>query len=196
MLNKIERFYKTHEKGILIVVSIMAVMMFIAKNGALKSWEMGASYVDQDTYQHGYSEGVQVTELKYIGYHSPDEYRAVQTEVQFKNEAKSIAKVLYGFSGYNLSPKAKTAIVEVILSRVECPYGEFGDTIIEVCEKEKQWEGYTGNYLEEDYRLVLDILNTEDRGRVTPTGCLFLTCSYGKVTVRTEWNSKSGWEVS
>lgn len=195
----IKRLYYKYEKQIFIVLVCLTLYFMFAKGVGAHCYDFGYNVGTKDaaeaSWAEGYSAGVTETSLKYSAYKSPDEVKEIEAERANKSDARAIAKVLYGVNAYGLSTKAKEAIIEVILSRVECPYGEFGNTIKEVCEKEKQWEGYTGDFLEEDYELAMSVLNYPDRGRVTPNGCLYLTCSRGRVEVRKEWNSKSVWEV-
>lgn len=123
-------------------------------------------------------------------------------EINAKNEEKSteakiMARVLYGINDYHLSENGKKAVFEVIQNRVKCSFGEFGNTIEEVCNKPQQWQGYVedGEYLETDYQLALNFLNDNSGARVIPTNCYFLTVKAGKVIVRTEWNNGSEWTV-
>ena len=120
-----------------------------------------------------------------------------EEEVKVNTEAEAIARVLYGVSAYNLSDNAKTAIIEVIINRAECTYGEFGDTIEDVCNKPNQWQGYVkdGCYLACDYDLANEYLGSNNSARVAPEGCFYLVCGDGYVTVRTEWNGGNSWKV-
>lgn len=112
-------------------------------------------------------------------------------------DAEEVARVLYGVCDYNLSNDAKTAIIEVIMNRANCTWGEFGNTVSEVCSKDSQWQGYVadGNYLESDYELALNVLNNKSGARTVPNNCLFLRCEYGKVAVRQQWDSNNEWVV-
>ena len=60
----------------------------------------------------------------------------------YNEEAANMARVLYGVREYQLSEDAKMAIFETIDSRAKCTYGEFGDTINDVCLKPMQWQGF------------------------------------------------------
>lgn len=118
-------------------------------------------------------------------------------EPVYKDEATQIARILYGLKDYNLSDNAKTAVVEVILNRAS--YGtEFPTTIMGVIEQPNQWQGYVsdGQYLQEDYNLAFNRLNSTDRSRVIPEGCYFMTVSNGKVVVRTKWDGGNTWSVT
>lgn len=107
----------------------------------------------------------------------------------FSEEAANIARVLYGVKDYQLSENAKIAIVETILSRVECTYGEFGDTINEVCLKPVQWQGFVegSDYLKEDYELALNRINDTSGARVSPEGCYWFVVSRDGVEVRSRF---------
>lgn len=114
-------------------------------------------------------------------------------------DAARIARVLYGVKDYELSEKAKTAVIEIILNRVADTDREFRNlnTIEAVCEQPEQWQGYKadGEYLQEDYDLALTVLNNDRGGRVIPDNCYFLLASHGEVVVRTEFNGGNEWRV-
>lgn len=117
---------------------------------------------------------------------------------EYRNpDAEALARLVNGYVGYNLSPKCKKTLMEVVDNRSKCGWGDFGNTIQEVCNKAGQWEGYVadGYYLESDYELALEMLNDKSGARLIPTNCLFLRCEYGKVIVRSEWDSKNEWTV-
>lgn len=116
------------------------------------------------------------------------------------SDAASVARVLYGFRYYNLSKDAKNAIIDVILNRVTCTYGEFGNDIHEVCSKESQWQGYsdTGCYLKEDYELAYERLYGNTSVRSIPENCYWVVAEDGAVCVRTSFevtNSTNTWRV-
>lgn len=121
----------------------------------------------------------------------------VVTVVEKNEEAENIARVLYGVRDYHLSENAKLAIIETIFSRVECTYGEFGDTINAVCLKPQQWQGFSENssYLKEDYELALSYINGDHTARITPEGCYWFVVSNKGVTVRTDFNGGNAWTV-
>lgn len=117
---------------------------------------------------------------------------------EYRNpDAEALARLVNGYAGYNLSSKGKKTLMEVADNRSKCSWGDFGNTIQEVCNKAGQWEGYVidGYYLESDYELALEMLNDKSGARLVPTNCLFLRCEYGKVIVRSEWDSKNEWTV-
>lgn len=120
------------------------------------------------------------------------------SEYQTDYDAACVARVLYGIRDYELSEDAKTAVIEVILNRAECSFGEFGDTVSEVCEKPQQWQGYSsdGKYLKEDYELALEVLHGTNSVRTIPEGCYYLVVKQGAVSARTEWDdSGNEWTV-
>lgn len=118
--------------------------------------------------------------------------RTIEAPV-FSEEAANIARVLYGVKDYQLSDNAKLAIVETILSRVNCTYGEFGDTINEVCLKPLQWQGFVegSDYLKEDYELALNRINDTSGARVSPEGCYWFVVSRDGVAVRSGFEESS-----
>lgn len=112
-------------------------------------------------------------------------------------DAANIARVLYGVKEYHLSDDAKTAIIETIFSRAECSYGEFGDTVTEVCLKPQQWQGFAENsaYLREDYELALSYIEGDRSVRITPEGCYWFVVSENGVTVRTKFEGGNSWTI-
>lgn len=127
---------------------------------------------------------------------APEPTMIVRT-VTTNPEAANIARVLYGVRGYQLSEDAKLAIIETIFSRVDCTYGEFGDTINEVCLKPQQWQGFVedSSYLREDYELALSYINGDHTARVTPEGCYWFVVSEDGVTVRTKFEGGNAWTI-
>lgn len=117
---------------------------------------------------------------------------------KYNEEAANIARVLYGVREYQLSEEAKIAIIETIFSRVECTYGEFGDTVNEVCLKPLQWQGFVedSSYLREDYELALKYLEGDRTMRITPEGCYWLVVSRDGVTVRTKFEGGNSWTIN
>ena len=115
-------------------------------------------------------------------------------------DAASVARVLYGFRYYNLSDTAKEAIIDVILNRVACSYGEFGNDIHEVCAKEAQWQGYddSGCYMKSDYELAYAKLYGNSSVRSIPENCYWVVAEDGAVCVRTSFkvtDSTNSWRV-
>lgn len=127
----------------------------------------------------------------------PSEVTPVSESSQVNEEAANMARVIYGLTDYNLSDNAKIAIFETIESRVKCTYGEFGDTINEVCLKPMQWQGFVegSDYLQYDYELALKYLNDDTGSRLTPEGCYWLTVSNNGVTVRDDFQNGHEWTV-
>ena len=127
---------------------------------------------------------------------TPEPTMIVRT-VTTNPDAANIARVLYGVRSYHLSEDAKLAIIETIFARVDCTYGEFGDTVSEVCLKPQQWEGFVQNssYLREDYELALAYINGDHTARVTPEGCYWFVVSDEGVTVRTKFEGGNAWTI-
>lgn len=124
----------------------------------------------------------------------------VSSEETPSDDVYLIARVLYGLRDYHLSEAAKTAVVEVILNRVDDTAREFRtyNTIEAVCNQPEQWQGYNkdGSYLAEDLEIVKNRLADHSGARTIPEGCFFLKVTNGKVTVRTEWNGGNQWSVT
>lgn len=115
-------------------------------------------------------------------------------------DAASVARVLYGFRYYNLSDTAKEAIIDVILNRAACSYGEFGNDIHDVCAKEAQWQGYDDNgcYMKADYELAYAKLYGNTSVRSIPENCYWVVAEDGAVCVRTSFKvtgSTNSWRV-
>lgn len=115
-------------------------------------------------------------------------------------DAASVARVLYGFRYYNLSDTAKEAIIDVILNRAACSYGEFGNDIHDVCAKEAQWQGYDDNscYMKADYELAYAKLYGNSSVRSIPENCYWVVAEDGAVCVRTSFkvtDSTNSWRV-
>lgn len=115
-------------------------------------------------------------------------------------DAASVARVLYGFRYYNLSDTAKEAIIDVILNRAACSYGEFGNDIHDVCAKEAQWQGYDDNgcYMKADYELAYAKLYGNSSVRSIPENCYWVVAEDGAVCVRTSFtvtSSTNSWRV-
>ena len=111
-----------------------------------------------------------------------------------QNDAEAIARVLSGVSYYALTDNAKKAYIDVIFNRVDCSYGSFGDSVIDVCSKEGQWEGYREDrpYLESDYNLAITKLNGNRMMRSITSDCYWVVCNYdGSVTVRNNFDTNS-----
>lgn len=183
-----KKFYKKYAILILIIM-IFALAFAITARAA---------------FAKGYNSGVREIELKYEiereNEAKAEELRQVANAAEtpkFNAEAQAVARVLYGLSDYQLSDTAKMAVIEVIMSRAKCSYGEFGDDILSVCDKDGQWQGYVkdGPYIQSDYELADQVLNDISRARVTPDGCLYAAVSRGSVSVRKEWDSKNIWTV-
>lgn len=128
---------------------------------------------------------------------APPEPTMIVRTVTTNPDAANIARVLYGVRGYQLSEDAKLAIIETIFSRVECTYGEFGDTVSEVCLKPQQWQGFVkdSSYLREDYDLALSYINGDHTVRITPEGCYWFVVSEDGVTVRTKFEGGNAWTI-
>lgn len=140
----------------------------------------------------------EITELKV---HLQQEISSHKMDIPEEDpDAASVARVLYGFRYYNLSDTAKEAIIDVILNRVACSYGEFGNDIHEVCAKEAQWQGYddSGCYMKADYELAYAKLYGNSSVRSIPENCYWVVAEDGAVCVRTSFkvtDSTNSWRV-
>lgn len=187
-MKNIKLFYRKNAILLLIVLIFILTEIITARAAFSKGYIKGSAEVENNYKIAAEKEAAEKETTKTINL-EVDTHSA---------DAKAIARVLYGLTDYNLTDDAKYAIMEVIQSRVNCTYGEFGDTIQEVCNKPQQWQGYTedGNYLREDYKLAVNFLSNTNRERITPEGCLYLVCYNGYVTVRKNWEDKNIWRVS
>lgn len=140
------------------------------------------------------AEDAQIIPAAEICYEAPEEEKESPDY-----DAECVARVLYGLRDYQLSDTAKTAVIEVILNRVEDKACEFRtvNTIAAVCNQKDQWQGYVfdGDYLRDDYNLSMEVIYGGSHGRIVPEGCYFLLVSRGQVTARTLWNGGNEWTV-
>lgn len=112
-------------------------------------------------------------------------YETLNEEDAEDPDAQDLARILYEFRGYNLSNRSKMAVIDVIMNRVKCEYGGFGDSIHEVCSKPGQF-AYSehGQYLYDDYHLAYDYLYNYHGGTQIPDGYYWLIVEPHLVTAR------------
>ena len=177
----IEEFYIKHNVKILILLLFILSNIVTARVAHSRNYQMGPEAFAEEMP----SEEIVVT---------PEPTPALD------EGALAIARVLYGIRGYELSDNAKTAVIEVILNRVSDDAREFRtlDSVVAVCEQNNAFQNYepNGQYLQSDYDLAYNKIYSSSQARVSPEGCYFLTCEYGKVIVRTEFKGGNKWEVS
>lgn len=111
-------------------------------------------------------------------------------EPQNDTDAEYLARVLYGVKDYELSTTAKKAIIDVIFNRVDVPYGQFGDTIQEVCSMPSQFQGFQedGYFLEKDYNTAQERLAGNYKMRSVPNDCYWFRVERGKVIARNNYD--------
>lgn len=175
----IKRFTKRHESQILcFIVGVLCGLLFL--RGGQHRAEVKAAEVPQVVITEAEAKDPTAGQLKSM------EWQAY----------KDMARVLYGVRSYNLSDTAKKAILDVIVNRVECTYGEFGNTICEVCNKEAQWQGFIpdGHYLQSDYELVEEYMEGNE-GHILPNDCYYLLVGDGYVEARTTWDGGEKYPV-
>lgn len=107
-------------------------------------------------------------------------------ESYHRSEAEAVARVLYGTALHN-SEDGQRAVVWCIINRVESSL--FPDSVVEVCQQDSQWMGYSdGNpILKNLYDLADEELsNWRNNGyRTISPDYLFLTWSRDEITLRT-----------
>lgn len=189
---------KKTEKIIIAVLVVLIFTVFCCKDVAITMRDKALAYSEEVRVEEQEKMEGEITELKV---HLQQEISSHKMDIPEEDpDAASVARVLYGFRYYNLSDTAKEAIIDVILNRVACSYGEFGDDIHDVCAKEAQWQGYddSGCYMKSDYELAYAKLYGNSSVRSIPENCYWVVAEDGAVCVRTSFkvtDSTNSWRV-
>lgn len=189
---------KKTEKIIIAVLVVLIFTVFCCKDVAITMRDKALAYSEEVRVEEQEKMEGEITELKV---HLQQEISSHKMDIPKEDQdAASVARVLYGFRYYNLSDTAKEAIIDVILNRVACSYGEFGNDIHEVCAKEAQWQGYddSGCYMKSDYELAYAKLYGNSSVRSIPENCYWVVAEDGAVCVRTSFkitDSTNSWRV-
>lgn len=189
---------KKTEKIIIAVLVVLIFTVFCCKDVAITMRDKALAYSEEVRVEEQEKMEGEITELKV---HLQQEISSHKMDIPEEDpDAASVARVLYGFRYYNLSDTAKEAIIDVILNRVACSYGEFGNDIHEVCAKEAQWQGYddSGCYMKSDYELAYAKLYGNSSVRSIPENCYWVVAKDGAVCVRTSFkvtDSTNSWRV-
>lgn len=189
---------KKTEKIIIAVLVVLIFTVFCCKDVAITMRDKALAYSEEVRVEEQEKMEGEITELKV---HLQQEISSHKMDIPEEDpDAASVARVLYGFRYYNLSDTAKEAIIDVILNRVACSYGEFGNNIHEVCAKEAQWQGYddSGCYMKSDYELAYAKLYGNSSVRSIPENCYWVVAEDGAVCVRTSFkvtDSTNSWRV-
>lgn len=189
---------KKTEKIIITVLVVLIFTVFCCKDVAITMRDKALAYSEEVRVEEQEKMEGEITELKV---HLQQEISSHKMDIPEEDpDAASVARVLYGFRYYNLSDTAKEAIIDVILNRVACSYGEFGNDIHEVCAKEAQWQGYddSGCYMKSDYELAYAKLYGNSSVRSIPENCYWVVAEDGAVCVRTSFkvtDSTNSWRV-
>lgn len=189
---------KKTEKIIIAVLVILVFTVFCCKDVAITMRDKALTYSEEVRAEEQKKMEGEVMELKVRLQQEISSHKMDIPEEDL--DAASVARVLYGFRYYNLSDTAKEAIIDVILNRVACSYGEFGNNIHEVCAKEAQWQGYddSGCYMKSDYELAYAKLYGNSSVRSIPENCYWVVAEDGAVCVRTSFkvtDSTNSWRV-
>lgn len=189
---------KKTEKIIIAVLVVLIFTVFCCKDVAITMRDKALAYSEEVRVEEQEKMEGEITELKV---HLQQEISSHKMDIPEEDpDAASVARVLYGFRYYNLSDTAKEAIIDVILNRVACSYGEFGNDIHDVCAKEAQWQGYddSGCYMKSDYELAYAKLYGNSSVRSIPENCYWVVAEDGAVCVRTSFkvtDSTNSWRV-
>ena len=189
---------KKTEKIIIAVLVVLIFTVFCCKDVAITMRDKALAYSEEVRVEEQEKMEGEITELKV---HLQQEISSRKMDIPEEDpDAASVARVLYGFRYYNLSDTAKEAIIDVILNRVACSYGEFGNDIHDVCAKEAQWQGYddSGCYMKSDYELAYAKLYGNSSVRSIPENCYWVVAEDGAVCVRTSFkitDSTNSWRV-
>ena len=189
---------KKTEKIIIAVLVVLIFTVFCCKDVAITMRDKALAYSEEVRVEEQEKMEGEITELKVHLQQEISSHKMYMPEED--QDAASVARVLYGFRYYNLSDTAKEAIIDVILNRVACSYGEFGNDIHEVCAKEAQWQGYddSGCYMKSDYELAYAKLYGNSSVRSIPENCYWVVAEDGAVCVRTSFkvtDSTNSWRV-
>ena len=189
---------KKTEKIIIAILVVLIFTVFCCKDVAITMRDKALAYSEEVRVEEQEKMEGEITELKV---HLQQEISSHKMDIPEEDpDAASVARVLYGFRYYNLSDTAKEAIIDVILNRVACNYGEFGNDIHDVCAKEAQWQGYddSGCYMKSDYELAYAKLYGNSSVRSIPENCYWVVAEDGAVCVRTSFkitDSTNSWRV-
>ena len=189
---------KKTEKIIIAVLVVLIFTVFCCKDVAITMRDKALAYSEEVRVEEQEKMEGEITELKV---HLQQEISSHKMDIPEEDpDAASVARVLYGCRYYNLSDTAKEAIIDVILNRVACSYGEFGNDIHDVCAKEAQWQGYddSGCYMKSDYELAYAKLYGNSSVRSIPENCYWVVAEDGAVCVRTSFeitDSTNSWRV-
>ena len=189
---------KKTEKIIMEVLVVLIFTVFCCKDVAITMRDKALAYSEEVRVEEQEKMEGEITELKV---HLQQEISSHKMDIPEEDpDAASVARVLYGFRYYNLSDTAKEAIIDVILNRIACSYGEFGNDIHDVCAKEAQWQGYddSGCYMKSDYELAYAKLYGNSSVRSIPENCYWVVAEDGAVCVRTSFkvtDSTNSWRV-
>lgn len=184
-----------------VAIAILVVLLFTVfccKDVAIAMRDKSLAYSEEVRAEEQEKMEGEIVELKV---RLQQEISSHQKDIPEEDlDAASVARVLYGFRYYNLSDTAKEAIIDVILNRAACSYGEFGNDIHDVCAKEAQWQGYDDNgcYLKADYELAYEKLYGNSSVRSIPETCYWVVAEDGAVCVRTSFkitSSTNSWRV-
>lgn len=189
---------KKTERIIIAVLVILVFTVFCCKDVAITMRDKALAYSEEVRAEEQEKMEGEVMELKVRLQQEISSHKMDIPEEDL--DAASVARVLYGFRYYNLSDTAKEAIIDVILNRVACSYGEFGNDIHDVCAKEAQWQGYDDNscYMKADYELAYAKLYGNSSMRSIPENCYWVVAEDGAVCVRTSFtvtSSTNSWRV-
>lgn len=189
---------KKTERIIIAVLVILVFTVFCCKDVAITMRDKALAYSEEVRAEEQEKMEGEVMELKVRLQQEISSHKMDIPEEDL--DAASVARVLYGFRYYNLSDTAKEAIIDVILNRVACSYGEFGNDIHDVCAKEAQWQGYDDNgcYMKADYELAYAKLHGNSSARSIPENCYWVVAEDGAVCVRTSFtvtSSTNSWRV-
>lgn len=129
-----------------------------------------------------------------------EELAIVNEEPTIEEEAKWVAKVMYGMVQTH-SEDAQRAVVWCIINRVES--SQFGSTIKEVCDNPSQWMGYSSDnpVLQDLYDVALETLRMWHEHGIRPVSndFVFLDWSRDSITLLTTYGVNSTtrkWQVS
>ena len=118
------------------------------------------------------------------------------TEPELDEEAVALA-ILADSSASGRTDTVKRILMWVVINRVEDRANGYGDTLIGVINRPKQWQGYNpdGMYLESTYEIALEVLTTWRNNGPRPIYNDMLWSVYnadGSITVRNRFGEEKG----
>lgn len=176
-----EKFVNANAKYLSAIVATLLTLMFIVILRA--TFDPGSDEIREDptvTYTTFVTvadcDGVKVMGVPSV-YISP-----------YKEEAETMAKVLYGTARYN-SEAGQKLVLWCILNRVESRL--YADNVIDVCRQPQQWMGYSDDnpVIQGMYDLAIEVLDEWHNGayRAMSPDYIYMSWNNNEIILRDEF---------